>query len=57
MVERSRYAQTFDEADGSRRLGSMTKEIRRGIAAPQSRWRRIRAVVLPRSLFVRKPRD
>jgi transglutaminase-like putative cysteine protease len=56
MVERSRYAQTYDDADGTRRLGTMTREIRRGIAAPQSRWRRIRAVLLPRSLFARRPR-
>jgi len=56
LVERSRYARTFDDADGTRRLAVMTSEIRRGIAAPQSRWRRIRAFVLPKSLFGRRRR-
>jgi hypothetical protein len=53
LVERSRYAQSFDDADGTRRLAAMTKEVRRGLSRPQSRWRRFWANVWPRSLFRR----
>jgi transglutaminase-like putative cysteine protease len=54
LVERSRYARTFDDADGTRRLATMTKDVRRGLVRPQTRWRRLRATVLPRSLFRRR---
>jgi transglutaminase-like putative cysteine protease len=53
LVERSRYARTFTDADTSRRLATMTKEVRRGLARPQTRWRRLWATVLPKSLFRR----
>jgi transglutaminase-like putative cysteine protease len=54
LVERSRYAQTFTDEDAARSLPAMTEEIRRGIAEPQSRWRRLRAVIVPKSLFRRR---
>ena len=53
MVERSRYAQSYRDEEGTRALPAMAQDIRRGIAQPQSRWRRLRAVVAPRSLFRR----
>jgi transglutaminase-like putative cysteine protease len=56
LVERSRYAQTFTDADAAEQLPAMTQEIRRGIAAPASLSRKLRAVVLPKSLFRRKPK-
>jgi hypothetical protein len=54
MVEQSRYAPTFSDTDGTRRLAAMTKDVRRGLARPQSRWRRFLATVFPRSLFRRR---
>ena len=54
MVEQSRYAPNFTDADGSRRLAAMTKDVRRGLARPQSRWRRFLATVFPRSIFRRR---
>ncbi|GAA3628553.1 transglutaminase family protein [Microlunatus ginsengisoli] len=54
LVEQSRYAPAFDEADGTRRLATMTKDVRRGLARPQSRWRRLWATVAPRSIFRRR---
>jgi len=54
LVEQSRYARSFDDADGTRRLATMTKDVRRGLARPQSRWRRFWAAVLPRSLSRRR---
>jgi transglutaminase-like putative cysteine protease len=54
LVERSRYARTFVDADGTRRLATMTRDVRRGLALPQTRWRRLRAAVLPKSLFRRR---
>lgn len=54
MVERSRYARSFGDADVDQSLPGMTQDIRRGIAEPQSRWRRVRAVVAPKSLFYRR---
>ena len=53
MVERSRYAQSYRDEEGTRALPAMAQDIRRGIAQPQSRWRRFRAVVAPRSLLRR----
>jgi hypothetical protein len=54
LVERSRYARTFDDAPATELLPEVTKEIRRGIAEPATLPRRILAVVLPRSLFRRR---
>jgi transglutaminase-like putative cysteine protease len=54
LVERSRYAQRFTDEEATRSLPVMTHDIRRGLAQPQSRWRRVRAVLMPRSLFRRR---
>ena len=54
MVEQSRYAPTFGDAESTRLLATMTKDVRRGLARPQSGWRRFWATVLPRSLFRRR---
>ena len=53
LVERGRYARTL-EASGLDDLPAMTRQIRRGLA-PDSRLRRLRALLLPKSLF-RKPK-
>jgi transglutaminase-like putative cysteine protease len=53
LVERSRYAQSFSDEEATRALPGMAQEIRRGIAQPQTRWRRFRAFVIPKSLFRR----
>ena len=53
LVERSRYARSVDLYETGTDLPTMTTEIRRGIAAPRSRLRRILAVVFPRSVFPR----
>ena len=54
LVERSRYAPSFSDEEATRSLPGMAADIRRGIALPQSRWRRAAAVLLPRSLFHRR---
>lgn len=56
MVERSRYARTFSHSDTLSQLPEMTEEIRRGLAEPQGFWRKLSAVMLPRSLFRRTPK-
>ena len=56
LVERSRYAQSFADTEAAEKLPGMTQEIRRGIAAPASLARKLRAVVLPKSLFRRGSR-
>ena len=53
LVERSRYAQSFADTEAAEKLPGMTQEIRRGIAAPASLTRKLRAVILPKSLFRR----
>jgi transglutaminase-like putative cysteine protease len=53
LVERSRYARSLGDEEPTRRLASMTQEIRKGLAAPQGRLRRVRALLLPKSLFRR----
>ena len=53
LVERARYARTFTDTEAASQLPAVTQEIRRGIAAPASRVRRVLAVLLPRSLFRR----
>ena len=53
LVERSRYARSVDLDGAGTDLPTMTTEIRRGIAAPRSRLRRMLAVVFPRSVFPR----
>ena len=54
LVERSRYARTFEEDPAAARLPAATQEIRRGIAVPATLPRKILAVLLPRSLFRRR---
>lgn len=51
LVERGRYARSLD-ADGLEELPTATRQIRRGLA-PRSRWRRVKATVLPRSVLRR----
>ena len=51
LVEQGRYARSLD-AGGLDDLPQVTQQIRRGLA-PDSRWRRLLAYVLPKSLFTR----
>jgi hypothetical protein len=53
LVERSRYSRRFDDSLAVAAVPQLTTEIRRGISAPLSRRRRLRALLLPRSLFRR----
>jgi transglutaminase-like putative cysteine protease len=57
LVERSRYARSFDHGDSMTELPTMTSEIRRGVAAPVDWRRRIIALLLPRSLFRRTRKE
>ncbi len=57
LVERSRYARSFDQGDAMSELPAMTSEIRRGVAAPADLPRRLMALLLPRSLFRRTPHE
>jgi transglutaminase-like putative cysteine protease len=56
LVERARYARAFADTEAASQLPAVTQEIRRGIAAPSSPVRKVLAVLLPRSLFPRRPR-
>ncbi len=55
LVERSRYARSVGDAGATDVLPQLTTEIRRGLVAPLSRRRRLLGLVLPRSLFSRRP--
>jgi transglutaminase-like putative cysteine protease len=57
LVERSRYARSLDHGGAMSELPAMTSEIRRGVAAPADVPRRLMALVLPRSLFRRTPKE
>ncbi len=57
LVERSRYSRRFDDVDAVAGVPQLTAEIRRGLAAPLSRRRRLVGLVLPRSLFRRGARE
>jgi transglutaminase-like putative cysteine protease len=57
LVERSRYARSFDQGGAVSELPAMTSEIRRGVAAPADLSRRLMALLLPRSLFRRTPQE
>jgi transglutaminase-like putative cysteine protease len=57
LVERSRYARSFDDGGTVDELPTMTSEIRHGVAAPADWRQRIRALLLPRSLFRRRPKE
>jgi transglutaminase-like putative cysteine protease len=54
LVERSRYARSFDHGGAMSELPTMTSEIRRGVAAPAGWQYKIMAALLPRSLFRRR---
>lgn len=53
LVERSRYAPTAPDGELDE-LPEITRNVRAGLAEPQSRWRRFLAFWLPRSLFRRR---
>lgn len=55
LVERSRYARSVGDGSATAALPQLTTEIRRGLAAPLSRRQRLLGLVLPRSLFRRRP--
>jgi transglutaminase-like putative cysteine protease len=57
LVERSRFARSFDHGGSMSELPTMTSEIRRGVAAPAAWRQRVMALLLPRSLFRRKPKE
>jgi transglutaminase-like putative cysteine protease len=57
LVERSRYSRSFDDTAAVAVVPRLTTEIRRGLAAPLSRRRRLLGLVAPRSLFRRGARE
>ncbi len=57
LVERSRYARSFDHGGAMSELPTMTSEIRRGVAAPADWRHKVTALLLPRSLFRRTPKE
>ena len=57
LVERSRYSQSPADTATTATLPALTSEIRRGIAAPLTRRRRLLGLVLPRSIFRRGERE
>lgn len=57
LVERSRYSRRFDDLEATAGVPQLTSEIRRGIAAPLSRRRRLLGLLVPRSLFRRGARE
>ena len=57
LVERSRYSRSFDDPAATSTLPALTGEIRRGLAAPLSRRRRLVGLLLPRSVFRRGRRE
>jgi len=56
LVERSRYARTFENDGAVSELPKITSEIRHGVAAPTDWRRKAAAWVFPRSLFRRTPK-
>jgi hypothetical protein len=57
LVERSRYARSFDDGGALSDLSAMTSEIRRGVATPVDWRHKVMALLLPRSLFRRPPKE
>jgi transglutaminase-like putative cysteine protease len=57
LVERSRYARSFDHGGAVSELPTMTSEIRRGVAAPADWRHKVIALLLPRSLFRRTAKN
>ncbi len=53
LVERARYARELSPDQVTESLPELTDQIRHGLAAPQSRGRRLLAFVFPRSIFRR----
>jgi hypothetical protein len=56
-VERSRYARAFDDGGAVDELPKITSEIRSGVAAPAGWRRKAAALLFPRSLFRRPPKE
>lgn len=54
LVERARYAKTAPDNPVSGELATMADQIRRGLAAPAGRMRKIRATLWPTSVFRRR---
>jgi hypothetical protein len=57
LVERSRYARAFDDGAATDNLSAITAEIRHGVAAPTDWRRKVIALLVPRSLFRRRPKE
>lgn len=57
LVERSRYSRRFDDTAAVVTVPRLTTDIRRGLAAPLSRRRRLLGLLVPRSLFRRGARE
>jgi|tagenome__1003787_1003787.scaffolds.fasta_scaffold20983062_2 transglutaminase-like putative cysteine protease len=57
LVERSRYARMFDDGGAVDELPKMTSDIRHGVAAPTDWRHRAAALLFPRSLFRRTPKE
>lgn len=57
LVERSRYSRSFDDLTATAAVPQLTSDIRRGIAAPLTRRRRLLGLLVPRSLFRRGARE
>jgi transglutaminase-like putative cysteine protease len=57
LVERSRYSQGITDTTATTTLPALTSEVRRGIATPLNRRRRLLGLVLPRSIFRRGRRE
>jgi hypothetical protein len=57
LVERSRYARTFDDGGAVGELPKMTAGIRHGVAAPTDWRHKATALLFPRSLFRRTPKE
>jgi hypothetical protein len=57
LVERSRYARTFEDAGAVDELPKLTSEIRQGVAAPTGWRHKAAALLFPRSLFRRRPKE
>jgi len=55
LVERARYAKTVTDEPATGELATMAGQIRRGLAAPAGRMRKMRAFLLPSSVFRRRP--
>jgi hypothetical protein len=57
LVERSRYARAFDDGGAVGELPKMTADIRHGVAEPTDWRHKLTALLFPRSLFRRTPKE